>query len=298
MLVDEFPVSVARHFAGALRTKIEEGYNLLVITGGQKESHEAIFQWMLRNCNGTGVVDWERYNFDDTPFSRYYHLREAARLIGCQWLETAFQFRMQQLTNKRLHSKDIEKLYKELGRGSEMADHMVQHVSSFFLEGDSYLGPYEQLCKDLADFGEDLELVIGPKLAFRKRLNEGRVPNNQIRGKRAGRFPFASKPANRSLSEQIISQTTPLPNNKKAEAQKEVGKSTDKSKQVEAVAKGDVKNGKDEITKADGKKYVVGADAIEQAENIANNIKNKAARRRAHKRLAKLKAAADDENDV
>ncbi|KPI37383.1 uncharacterized protein AB675_10276 [Cyphellophora attinorum] len=146
---------------------------LYTIVGGNMQAHASIIQWMIDCCMGNGIIDWPRYEFHDTPFTKYYLLRESTQILGCTFLETEFQNRMQNLANKSLHTSDIEAVYSLVGRGSEMADYLVEHVANALLDHNTHdvrRRAYEWLLKCNEGFAVDVENVNGPRLAMRAKI--------------------------------------------------------------------------------------------------------------------------------
>jgi hypothetical protein len=181
-LCETFAEPVLNHFAPKL---LPTGYikpatettgvpaRLYTIVGGNMQAHASIIQWMIDCCMGNGIVEWPKYEFLDTPFTKYYFLRESTQILGCTFLETEFQNRMQNLANKSLHTSDIEVMYSIVGRGSEMADYLVEHVANALLDENTYQkrrSAYRYLLGRNESFAADVENVTGPRLAMRAKI--------------------------------------------------------------------------------------------------------------------------------
>jgi hypothetical protein len=327
MMVEGYPKLILTHFSHKIRQAFFERKNYedrtilfvddstICVVGGDQGSLMICLQWMLNSC-GEKHVEWEKYKFQDKPFYRYYHFRASAQILGCVYLENLFQHRMQQLADRRIHSDDVAALYNEVPRHSEMANMLVNHVASFFLERgpDKKTGPYMELRLSIPAFDEDCLAVMMPVFAQRDHevaaetqledivaSHNERVKNWQRTAATAREF--VRNPERNTYAEvrrggfrgrtsyrggrggSMVRANREQVNNEAAVA-KEV-KSPEVDLEVEATAK---KSEEEEKGKKEVKKVAVGVDSLEQARKQASHIQNKAARRREKKRLAKVAA--------
>jgi hypothetical protein len=292
VLMSDFPKQLAIHFSEAwaqlfpyqpgksARQAIAAHPKTITIIGGQLEAHLIILKWMRDCTNGNGLQPWYEYTFGDKPFYRYYHLRRSAQIIGCGFLQDEFHERMQALSNKRIHSDDVAALWEKVPINSEMAAHLVDHVASFFVDKGPYhnVGPYMRLRQAYPDFDNAIIARIG----FRY-----------------DRDPELARAWNsRNLAKDMVEGETFLASMNVDEAVEEDG-AGEAGGEVTNAAKDMVTDAsKDDVTQAAKEKVTVaakafvGVDLLEQAHHEASKIKNKAARRREKRRLAKAAAGA------
>lgn len=163
-----------------------------VITGGERAAHISIFKWMFDCCMGNGMVDWPKYGWRYEPFFQYAGLRHACHILGCSYLEHEFTSRMADLAGKQLRANDVEITYNAAGRGSKLANVVVESVARLFLlpnAAQMNLQAYQRICERNAAFKQDLEDAIGLKLAFRRFLGKdaqqtvGLTPENENKKK-------------------------------------------------------------------------------------------------------------------
>ncbi|ETN42363.1 uncharacterized protein HMPREF1541_01517 [Cyphellophora europaea CBS 101466] len=329
ILFEEFPKLVAIHFSNKWRPLFPVGPattpadisalhpRAITIVGGRPEAHLAVLQWMLTACDGGGLKDWPFYIFSAKPFCTYYHLRRAAQVIGCVFLEDEFHLRMQALSDKRIHSDDIEAVYNEVARGSPMATHLVEHVASFFVEKGMHHtnGPYWRLRQRNRAFDEDVTVRIGfryerdPELARawnerNKLAKEEALEGEGVMLVEKAKFEKAKVEEVKTVEEQEtvvkvkdketaaakIEVEAKQEQDPEAKAKPATETETETEAEAKAEAEAEPKATKAKETVELKINPVIGVDAVEQALNVAGKIKNKAARRREKKRLAKVDA--------
>ena len=251
----------------------------ITIVGGEAEYHMQLLDWMLSTTDGGGLKVWPEYPFAEKPFYKYFHLRRSAQIIGCVFLEDEFHLRMQALSNKRIHSDDVAAVYQEVDKDSAMAQHLVAHVASFFVEKGlrHTTGPYWRLREELPGFGHAVAAMIG------------------FRYKRDPELAQAWNEHQLAKDETIEGETVRALKELKIEDVKKLGEEDDEEKKEEEEE--EQQQQQEAAADEDKKKVVVvlGVDPVEQAMHEASKIKDKNARRREKKRLAKKAAAADAE---
>ena len=273
---------VAMHFSQKWRPLFPYGAGLtgqeisqthpkaITVVGGEVEYHMQLLEWMLSATDGGGIKPWPEYQFADKPFYKYFHLRHSAQVLGCVFLEDEFHLRMQALSNKRIHSDDVAAVYREVDKDSAMAQHLVQHVASFFLDKgiEHYTGPYWRLREQIPAFSDAVTSMIG----FRyQRDPELACAWNEHQLAKADRIQGETVRAHKELELEGVKKLgeEDCDGDEKKEEQKEGDAAEDKKKNT-----------------------IVGVDPDEQAMREASMIKDKNARRREKKRLAKKAAAA------
>lgn len=281
VVYSQFPKLVAMHFSEKWRRLFPfyPGFSTqeiadchpkaITIVGGDLECHIQLLKWMLSATDGQGLKPWPQYDFGDKPFYKYSHLRRSAQILGCVFLEDEFHLRMQALSNKRIHSDDVAAVWREVDPKSPMAEHLVQHVASFFIDKglEHTIGPYWRLREEIPAFGDAVANMIGfryhrdPELA--RAWNDAQLAKDEV----------------------VVGETVRALMEVKLEDVKELGDDDDEEakKKEEEQKEAEAKEGEKEK-----KKTVVGVDPAEQV----GKILDKNARRREKKRLAKKAAAA------
>lgn len=289
VLYAQFPKLVAMHFsekwrrlfpfyAGFTTQEIADCHpKAITIVGGEPEYHLQLLEWMLSAIAGQGLKEWPEYDFADKPFHKYFHLRRSAQILGCVFLEDEFHLRMQALSSKRIHSDDVAAVYREVHPKSAMAEHLVQHVASFFIgKGVEHSnGPYWRLREEIPAFGDAVANMIG------------------FRYHRDPELARAWNDAQLAKDEAVVGETFRALMEVKLEDVKKLGEGDEeeaKKKEEEEQKEAEAKEGEKEK-----KKVVVGVEAAEQVGKILDKNARRREKKRAKKAAAAAAAAKDDD---
>lgn len=150
----------------------------LAIRGGCRDAAELILGWMLRCCNGRGLQKWYRYNYDDKPFTKYWNLRNSAAIIGCQYLVSVFDKRLQWQLDHQVHSEDVQAMCNKAEAGEvdpedgilyTLAEHVAMHIFNNTLKSKP---SYDTVREVTPEFNVKVEHYLLPMLEERRATNE------------------------------------------------------------------------------------------------------------------------------
>ena len=260
-----FSPKFAAHFPQVNQVSIMDLHKaqptVLTITGGSKDVHKFVLNWMRSCCAGKGLEPIPQIAPQDKPFSQYFFLKESATLIGCVYLESKLDNRMQAISAKQIHSEDVRVLYKDLPAGHAMLGFLAGHVATLLWNGELKARPaYETLREEVPQFNTDINAVLDPLVAARREKKDAEREEHLQR-----------------LREERKAQHKKQAHARSKAAKKGVKFAEEKHEEVKQTADTKVKG------------PVPGADNV----FTVPNLKNKAAKRRAKKREEQAAEATD-----
>jgi hypothetical protein len=173
MLREGFPKQLATTFSGlcqqtfpplsaipAANLSTPRG-NSLILFGGYIEAHRAVLTWMLTCCDGRGIQPFPY--FPHLKFWKYTCALQSAEQLQIQHLHTELSARLEAITNRQIHSNEIETVYNLTPSGHPARIQAAESIGRALLERRLVARPaYEALRADptFAAFDRDINDAI------------------------------------------------------------------------------------------------------------------------------------------
>ncbi|KAK5063118.1 hypothetical protein LTR84_005194 [Exophiala bonariae] len=166
---DELGGLKERHFSDA--TISPEMKPSLVIRGGHFGTYQEIITWMLLSCRGYGIAPWPDPIVG--RFTNAYLTRLCAHHIRCDYLVEAASNRMEQISNRQIHSEDCRALWMMTPADEEMKQFLVEHVATrLWKKRLRARAAYWTLRNELPDLDQAIRTALGVKTAAHQEWKE------------------------------------------------------------------------------------------------------------------------------
>ncbi|KAL9114860.1 MAG: hypothetical protein Q9227_001103 [Pyrenula ochraceoflavens] len=195
VIAEEFPRAVAKTFSRHINSlfpsllstpanKLTAIPTSVLLIGGTTEGHKQVFQWMLRCCEGRGIIEFPYSSYE--AFWSYACALNAAYILQIQYLCDNLMDRLQKVSGKQVHSEDIRKVYQVLP-GKEHDGNLVKVLvvnsiaDAIFEKRLQARKLIEEVRQEIPEFDEAVERRI-------ERLKDkARAAEEQKRGKKSNK---------------------------------------------------------------------------------------------------------------
>lgn len=196
MLYDEIPKDVVTHFSTMLKDCFPppdqhhasrlgcDGKTSATVYGGVKPAFIAIFNWMLKSCEGTGLS-----RIDFVNFAKYARIFEAATILGVSIVRNDMLTRMNRMADKQIRIDDVKIIYGSFAKESVPRQIVIRSIGDAVFDR-RIIGwqPYKDFRMECYDYDDDIyEYVQAKRNAVARAEKAERLEAQRRKGKSEAR---------------------------------------------------------------------------------------------------------------
>ncbi|KAF3491579.1 uncharacterized protein GIQ15_01096 [Arthroderma uncinatum] len=135
VLFDAIPKNMVTYFSAVLKDCFPskdtghanrpgcDGKEIATVYGGLKQAFIIVFDWMVKSCEGRGLIWIERMNY-----TKYARIFEAAKLLDVELVYNDMLARMNKMANTQIRVEEVRKIYQSFPKNSEPRQIVIRSI--------------------------------------------------------------------------------------------------------------------------------------------------------------------------